>query len=68
MNTRRWLQASDPFLRTTGVPDKKNHTISAQVDREQWVYADQYYLYFRNGILTDIQTDSPDSGYYRVIH
>lgn len=51
-----------------GEPDTRNHTFTPQGDAEQWVYADQYFLYFVNGVLTRIQTDSPDSGYFRVAH
>lgn len=51
-----------------GEPDKRNHTFTPQGDAEQWVYADQYFLYFVNGVLTRIQTDSPDSGYFSVTH
>lgn len=52
-----------------GEPDKRNHTLTGKGDSEQWVYADgQYFLYFTNGSLTGIQTDSPDEGYFRVAH
>jgi hypothetical protein len=49
-----------------GSPDKRNHTITPLARTEQWVYADQYFLYFTDGVLTAIQTDSPDRGYFRV--
>jgi hypothetical protein len=52
-----------------GEPDKRNHTITPKGDSQQWVYGGgQYFLYFQSGILTGIQTDSPDDGYYRVAH
>jgi hypothetical protein len=51
-----------------GEPDKRNHNFTPKGDIQQWVYADQYFLYFVNGILTGVQTDSPDAGYFRVAH
>lgn len=49
-----------------GTPDKRNHTYSSVGDKEQWVYGGQYFLYFDNGVLVAIETDSPDEGYFRV--
>ena len=60
MNAQQVLHSS------WGEPDRRNHTISAGIDREQWTYGSQYFLYFTNGRLTDIQTDTPDDGYFRV--
>ena len=38
-----------------GPPQKINRTITIRGQDEQWVYGDQNYLYFRNGILIAIQ-------------
>jgi hypothetical protein len=49
-----------------GDPDKRNHAFTPKGDTERWVYADRFFLYFVNGILTRIETDSPDTGFFRV--
>jgi len=51
-----------------GEPDKRNHNITPAGDAEQWVYPHQHFLYFNNGTLTGIQTDSPNSGFFQVAH
>ena len=51
-----------------GEPEKRNHNITPTGDAEQWVYPNQHFLYFINGTLTGVQTDSPDSGYFSVVH
>ncbi|PEL13797.1 hypothetical protein [Bacillus sp. AFS017336] len=38
-----------------GKPESINKTTNAYGTNEQWVYSDNRYLYFENGILTDIQ-------------
>lgn len=38
-----------------GKPQRVNTTTTAYRVREQWVYGDNNYLYFENGILTSIQ-------------
>lgn len=38
-----------------GFPNKVNSTTSKYGESEQWVYNDEGYLYFTNGILTTIQ-------------
>lgn len=38
-----------------GKPQKINRTTTSRGQDEQWVYGDQNYLYFRNGILIAIQ-------------
>lgn len=42
-------------LAAWGRPEKVNTTTSANSTREQWVYGNGNYLYFRNEILTSIQ-------------
>ena len=40
-------------------PDKTNTTETAGHFHEQWVYGSRGYLYFENGRLTAIQTQTP---------
>jgi predicted RNA-binding Zn-ribbon protein involved in translation (DUF1610 family) len=39
-----------------GKPEEINATTSALGEHEQWVYGSGTYLYFENGVLTDMQT------------
>lgn len=41
-----------------GLPSKINYTITNGTKREQWVFSDDYYLYFTNGKLTAIQASN----------
>jgi hypothetical protein len=38
-----------------GEPENKNSTISKGVNREQWIYGTESYLYFEGDKLTSIQ-------------
>jgi len=38
-----------------GKPEKINRTITQYSEREQWVYGQGQYLYFKDGILTSFQ-------------
>lgn len=38
-----------------GLPEKVNRTVSTYGTREQWVYGNRQYLYFKDGILTSFQ-------------
>lgn len=38
-----------------GRPDHINETIGRYGTHEQWVYSDNRYLYFQDGVLTTIQ-------------
>jgi hypothetical protein len=62
------MTESQVLASSWGSPDKKHYTVTPGVDAEQWVYANQFFLYFTNGILTGIQTDTPSEGYFRLAH
>jgi hypothetical protein len=38
-----------------GKPEHINRTTTAHTQREQWVYKNNSFLYFENGVLTTIQ-------------
>jgi hypothetical protein len=46
---------ADQVQLSWGKPKRVNASVSAQVDREQWVYGSQY-LYMQNGVLRSMQT------------
>lgn len=48
------MSMEDAVASSWGKPRKINRTITANTEREQWVY-DGGYLYFTNGILTSMQ-------------
>lgn len=51
-----WLGMSvDMTLDSRGIPYKVNRSVTSWENREQWIYTDTY-LYFENGILTEIFT------------
>lgn len=41
-----------------GKPTRRNNTITASGNREQWVYSDGSYVYVTNGVVTAIQQSS----------
>lgn len=62
------MSEHEVLVSSWGEPAQRNHTFTPQGEAEQWVYGSQHILYFVNGVLTTIQTDSPDTGYFRVAH
>lgn len=49
------MSQADVLASAWGRPEKVNTTTNAYGVREQWVYGNGNYLYFRDGILTSIQ-------------
>lgn len=50
------MTASDVLKTKWGTPQSINRTQSSTGSREQWVYGNGHYLYFRNGVLHSITT------------
>lgn len=49
------MSTSDILASSWGEPEKKNVTESANKRQEQWVYSNNRYIYFEDGIVTSIQ-------------
>lgn len=49
------MSESDVLSSSWGEPEKRNVTESANSKKEQWVYSNNKYIYFENGVVTSIQ-------------
>jgi hypothetical protein len=53
---RVWIGMKDSLAKESwGDPEDINRTVGSWGVREQWVYSNENYLYFENGVLTSWQ-------------